>query len=204
MAAELETLGTRVLPIQLDASDAGEVGAMVRTTLKTFGVIHGLINCAGIFDATPIADLTVEQWDRMLAVNLRSVFVCSQAVLPTMKEWNHGRIVSISSLAAQVGGVFAGAHYSAAKAGILSFTRSLARQVAGCGINVNAICPGPTLTPMADQWPPGASAQTLANVPLGRFGQPEDIANVALFLASEVAGYIHGAHVDVNGGLYMD
>jgi 3-oxoacyl-[acyl-carrier protein] reductase len=203
-AKEVTALGVQAMAIGADVSQPDDVQRMTDSVLEQLGRIDVLVNAAGIFQATPIEELSVEDWDKLMRVNLRSVFLCSQAAMKVMKRQRSGKIVSIASLAAQVGGVFAGANYSAAKAGIVTFTKSLAKQVAGFNVNVNCVNPGPCDTPMAREWPPDAVEKTLSQCPLGRLAQPQEIANVIVFLASDAASYIHGAHVDVNGGVYMD
>jgi NAD(P)-dependent dehydrogenase (short-subunit alcohol dehydrogenase family) len=203
-AQEVTALGVQAMAIGADVSQPDDVQRMTDSVLEQLGRIDVLVNAAGIFQATPIEELSVEDWDKLMRVNLRSVFLCSQAAMKVMKRQRSGKIVSIASLAAQVGGVFAGANYSAAKAGIVTFTKSLAKQVAGFNVNVNCVNPGPCDTPMAREWPPDAVEKTLSQCPLGRLAQPQEIANVIVFLASDAASYIHGAHVDVNGGVYMD
>lgn len=203
-AKEVEAWGVQALAIGADVSQPDDVQRMTGAALEKFGRVDVLVNAAGIFQSVPIEELSVEDWDRLMRVNLRSVFLCCQSVTKVMKQQRSGKIVSIASLAAQVGGVFAGANYSAAKAGIVTFTKSLAKQVAGFNINVNCVNPGPCDTPMAREWPPDAVEKTLSQCPLGRLAQPQEIANVIVFLASDAASYIHGAHVDVNGGVYMD
>jgi 3-oxoacyl-[acyl-carrier protein] reductase len=171
---------------------------VVKQTLDSFGRIDILVNNAGVFSYTRIEDCAEEEWDRMMAVNLKGPFLCSQAVMPAMKAQRYGRIINLGSLAGQVGGLVASAPYSASKAGVMCLTKSLARALGPYGVTVNAIAPGVVATEMAKNHPDMTS-----QMPLGRVAQPEDIANVALFLASDESAYITGATLNANGGMFM-
>ena len=151
----------------------------------------------------PVADLDLETWTRTLSVNLTGAFLCCKAVLPMMQAQGYGKIVNVASLAGESGGIAVGADYSASKGGMLALTRKLALEAAASGINVNAIAPGTTRTPMSDALPDEARAALRARIPLGRLGEPEDVAYAACFLASDEAAFITGATLDVNGGLLM-
>ncbi len=173
-------------------------------TAKEFGRIDILVNCAGICQKIPLLQIKVADWDRTMAVNLRSVFLFSREVLPRMQAQGSGRIVNIASAAGKIGGISAGAHYSASKAGVMCLTKSLALEAAPCKINVNAVCPGPTKTEMTDAWGEQENETFAAKIPFKEYGQPEDVAQAVLFLASDRARYITGEILDVNGGLIMD
>lgn len=172
--------GTSISLAAGDAADAAEVERIVAEA----GRIDILVNAAGIATESSVEDMSVEMWDEMIRVDLRSVFVCSHAVLPGMLERGWGRIISIAS---QLGikGATGLAHYCAAKAGVIGFTKSLAQEVAGRGVLVNAIAPGPIETPILDGLSEEWKAAKRAELPLGRFGQPEEVAPTAVLLAAE-------------------
>ena len=171
---------------------------------EEFGRVDILVNNAGICSLTGIEDLSEEEWDEMLNINLRGVFFCSQAVTPIMKKQGHGKILNMASLAGKVGGVVVGAHYAASKAGVICLTKSFAKALAPYGINVNALAPGPIDTAMTQVWPQEMRENFAKQTPLGRFAQTEDLTEAALFLLSDGARHITGEILDVNGGLLMD
>lgn len=197
-AAEIEALGRKCKVIETDVSNGDSVRAMVRQTLDAFGRVDILVNNAGIFSYTRIDACTEEEWDRMMAVNLKGPFLCSQAVMETMKAQRSGRIINLGSLAGQVGGIVASAPYSASKAGVMCLTKSLARVLGEYGITVNSIAPGVAATEMAKNHP-----DMRAQIPLGRVADASEIASAILFLASEEGRYLTGATLDVNGGIRM-
>ncbi|MCG9127674.1 SDR family oxidoreductase [Candidatus Poribacteria bacterium] len=195
---EIAALGRRCVVIETDVADGESVRNMVDKTLGEFGKIDILVNNAGIFSYTRIDACSEKEWDRMLAVNLKGPFLCSQAVMETMKEQQFGRIINLGSLAGQVGGIVASAPYSASKAGVMCLTKSFARVLGEYGITVNSIAPGIAATEMAKNHP-----DITADIPLGRVADPSEVANVILFLASDEGQYITGATLDVNGGIRM-
>jgi 3-oxoacyl-[acyl-carrier protein] reductase len=194
----------QAVDIIADVSDEKDVKRTVAATLEEFGTIDILVNCAGICRMIPILEIEVAEWDRIMAVNLRSVFLFGREVFRHMKAKRSGKIINIASAAGKIGGIAAGAHYSASKAGVMCFTKSLALQAAPYGINVNAVCPGPTKTEMTDAWGEEENQAFAAKIPFREYGTPEDTAQAVLFLASERARYITGEILDVNGGLVMD
>jgi len=194
----------RVLGIVTDVSDERDVKNAVASTLEEFGRIDILVNCAGICKMIPLLQIEVADWDRTLAVNLRGVFLFSREVLRGMQAQRSGKIINIASAAGKIGGVAAGAHYSASKAGVMCLTKSLALEAAPYRINVNAVCPGPTATEMTDAWGEETNEAFAAKIPFKEYGEPEDVAQAVLFLASDRARYITGEILDVNGGLIMD
>ena len=203
-AAELESSGTEALSIPGDVTNAAEVRGMVRCAADRFGPIHILVNNAGILYPTKVIDIPEEEWDRVIAVNLKSTFLCSQAVLPAMQEAGWGRIVNFSSTAGKNISTVGGAHYTAAKAGILGFTRHLAKEVAADGITVNAVCPGLIDTEMVRQTIDDDRVKFYEqSFPISRLGLPSEVADLVAFLCSDRAAYITGASLDINGGDLM-
>ncbi|MGA1199498.1 MAG: SDR family oxidoreductase, partial [Candidatus Latescibacterota bacterium] len=169
-----------------------------------FGTLHILINNAGILYPTKVIDIPEDERDRVIDVNLKGTFLCSQAVLPTLQKNNWGRIVNFSSTAGKNISTVGGAHYTAAKAGILGFTRHLAKEVATHNITVNAVCPGLIDTDMVRNTIAPDRQQAYANsFPISRLGKPEEVADLVAFLCSDKAAYITGASLDINGGDLM-
>jgi NAD(P)-dependent dehydrogenase (short-subunit alcohol dehydrogenase family) len=204
-AAAIRTGGGKAIAVAADVSRADQVEQMVARVVATFGTVDILVNNAGVLRNTPIAEMSEAEWDLVVDVCVKGAFLCARAVLPLMMAKRHGKIVNISSLAARSTSVLGGAAYTAAKAGLLGFSRHLAREAAPYGINVNAVCPGATDTPMTRM---GARDpehfEVLGKaIPLGHWGVPEDQANAVLFLVSEAASFITGATLDVNGGQMM-
>ena len=200
-ARSIEDKGGRAVGVHADVSDAGQVDAMVRETVATLGGVDILVNNAGIATTELVEDLAEAEWRRVLDVNLTGPFLCSKAVLPHMRAKGWGRIVNVASVAAKRISFTAAASYTASKAGLVGFTRHLAYEVAPYGINVNAICPGPTLTPMYER---NADEQTrrerIAMVPKGRWITPSDHGGIIVFLCSEAADARCGLAIDVDGG----
>lgn len=179
------------------------VRSMCKGIVEQLGSLDILVNNAGVLNTTPSETLELEAWERTLSVNLTGAFICCKTVLPIMREQGYGKIVNISSLAGESGGIVAGADYSASKGGLLALTRKLALEAAALGININAIAPGTTRTAMSDALSEEDRAALVARIPVGRLGEPEDVAYAACFLASDEASFITGATLDVNGGLLM-
>ena len=189
------------LGLQLDVTQKTQVQEGVARTLAEFGHLDILVNNAGYVTYSTFEDCTEETWHLILDINLTGTFLCSQAVLPHMKERGQGAIINLSSLAAKNGGLAAGPPYAAAKAGVSSLTIGLARYLAPHRVRVNGIAPGVIDTAMTRS---PQHDKMSATIPLGEKGQPEDVANCALFLACEDSRHITGEIIDVNGGLYMD
>jgi 3-oxoacyl-[acyl-carrier protein] reductase len=191
------------LVVPCDLSDEQAVAAMQRRVIGEMGAVDILVNCAGLISyRRGLSAVSLEEWDRVLDVNLRGTFLVCRAFLEGMKA-RGSKIVIFSSLAARVGGIEVGVHYTASKAGLIGLTRTLAKEGGPFGINVNAVAPGIILTDPVKRQIGGREADYAAQIPLRRVGTPEDVANVVLFLASPLADYITGAVIDINGGMYM-
>jgi 3-oxoacyl-[acyl-carrier protein] reductase len=194
--AAIQRHGARTLAVRADVSRSETVVQMVATIELELGAVDILVNNAGIVSQKPLADITESDWDEMLAVNLKSAFLVTQQVLPGMRSRSWGRIMFLSSVAAQTGGI-TGPHYAASKAGVLGLTHSYARHLFKEGITVNALAPALIETDMVT----GNLKASPAAIPIGRFGAPEEVAEVAVMLAKN--GFITGQTININGGWYM-
>lgn len=201
VAARILQGGGKAEGVNLDVADAAGIRACCAGIVERFGRIDVWVNNAGISQNVAIGDLTEADWDRLMDVDLKGAFFCSQAAYGIMKEKGGGAIVNIASLAGERGGRFAGAHYSAAKAGVIALTKCFALSGGEYGIRANAIAPGLIETRMAEEL--GFLKGGHAEIPLRRLGTPEDVADAALYLASGLSGYVSGMTVDVNGGQFM-
>ncbi len=206
VVAAIRDQGGEALAVSADVSDANQVAAMFATIAETYGGIDILVNNAGICPFVEWFDLTEAIWDRVHGVNLKGTFLCSQHASRLMRAQGHGgRIISISSISALVGGSFQ-THYTPTKAGIRSLMQSLAIVLGPYGITCNSILPGTILTDInrAHYEDPATMTRDVGRVPLGRLGEPDDIAGVAAFLASDDARYVNGAEILVDGGLFVN
>lgn len=199
IAQEIGELGGQALPVKCDVSNKDEISEMIRATLAKFKKLDILVNNAGTIWVGKTEDMPEEEWDRVLDINLKGVFLCSQAAIGPMKEHRRGRIINIASSAGKMGGVIAGINYSVSKAGVILFTISLAKELAPHGINVNGVAPGFVDTALIESFP----KSIVEKIPLGRLGRPEEIAKAVVFLAKD-GDYITGEIIDVNGGMFMD
>jgi len=199
---EVEALGRRAVCLEADVTDAAAVQGMVEQAVAALGKLDILVNNAGITRDRTLRKLSPEDWEAVLRVNLTGAFNCCQAVLPHMLEQGGGRIVSMASVVGLTGN-FGQTNYAASKAGLIGFSKSLAREVARKGITVNCVAPGFIDTEMTQAIPEDVKTGILAQIPLGRMGTAEDVANAALFLSSDEASYITGHVISVNGGMSM-
>lgn len=201
-AGGLQAKGLPAMAVVADVSDGQSVKATVDAVLAAWGRVDILVNNAGLCPLTPPEEITEAEWDRVLSVNLKGTFLFAQAVMPVMRRQHSGKIINMTSSAAQTGGLIAGLHYSASKGGIISLTRSLARLLAP-EIQVNAVAPGMIDTPMTNGWSDAVKDNALRQMPLHRMGQPADVAWAVLYLASDASDFIVGHTLAVSGGLYM-
>jgi NAD(P)-dependent dehydrogenase (short-subunit alcohol dehydrogenase family) len=200
-AKQIGRRGHEALALQLDVTDSAAVRAAVQQVVERFGQLDVLANIAGILRGTRVAEIDEREWNLVVDTNLKGVFLCSQAALDVMRPRRYGRIVNMASMAGRATSTLGGAHYTAAKAGVLGLSRHLAREAAPYGITVNAISPGIVDTPMVRQSiPPDRLEQIVQAIPFQRLGTPEEIADLVVFLASSQAAYITGANVDIHGG----
>jgi 3-oxoacyl-[acyl-carrier protein] reductase len=201
---EIEKTKGEAITISCDITKSPEVQAMVNQVKRTFGRIDILVNNAGIIRRGTIETMTEEDWDRVMEVNLKGTFNCCKAVVDIMKQQGYGKIVNVSSIAGKIGDITSAPGYGPSKAGVDALTKTLARQLASYGINVNAVSPHAIETEMSAQWSEERRREIIASIPLGRLGKPGDVAEAVLFLASDDASFITGEILDVNGGALMD
>ena len=199
VAGDLQAGGTKVVAVAGDVTRKADVEALVREVVTAFGRVDVLINNAGINRDAMTAKMGEEQWDAVLAVNLKGTFLCAQAVLPAMAERGWGRVINTSSIGAL--GNVGQANYAASKAGVIGLTRTLALEYAKYGVTVNCVAPGAVMTRMLAGVPDHIKEKIVARIPVGRIAQPEDIAAAHLFLASEEAAFITGQVLFVDGGM---
>jgi 3-oxoacyl-[acyl-carrier protein] reductase len=201
---EIEKRKGESISLSCDITKSPEVQEMVNQVKKVFGRIDILVNNAGIIRRGTIETVTEEDWDRVIAVNLKGTFNCCKATYETMKQQRYGKIVSISSISGKLGDITSAPGYGPSKAGIDALSKTLAKQLAPYGINVNVVSPHAIETEMSAQWSEERRKEIIASIPLGRLGKPEDVAEAVLFLVSDGASFITGEILDVNGGALMD
>lgn len=201
VVGEIHSLGTEAVSFKVNVADYRGTKLLAEATVKRFGRIDILVNNAGIYPFKSLVEMKEEEWDKVIGVNLKGTFNCTQAVLPKMLEQKSGNIINICSIAGGVVGMAGLTHYAASKGGVLGFTRAAAVELAPFGVRVNAIAPGSVQTPSASVGATEEAAkQFLQAIPMRRIGQPNDIANLALFLASESSSYITGQLIVADGG----
>lgn len=199
---EIEALGRQALPLKVNVTSLAECDEMIKKAQEKFGRIDILVNNAGITRDTVLLRMKEEQWDQVISVNLKGTFNCTKAAIRSMFKNKYGRIINISSVTGAMGNP-GQANYSASKAAVMGFTKAVAREYAHCGITVNAVAPGFIRTAMTDAIPEKEREAMINMIPARQLGTPEDVANLVCFLASDMAGYITGQVIHINGGLYM-
>lgn len=202
VAAEIKELGRNAIAVQCDVSNSESVTSMVKATIDTFGKLDILVNNAGITKDNLLMRMKEDEWDDVININLKGVFLCTKAVTRQMMKQRSGRIINISSIVG-VSGNPGQANYVAAKSGVIGLTKTTAKELSSRGITVNAIAPGFITTDMTDKLTEDVKDQMLKQIPLARFGEPSDIANVVVFLASEDSRYMTGQTLHVDGGMVM-
>jgi len=201
-AKEIRAIGPKAMAVKVDVANLSDVERMVEAILEKLAKIDILVNNAGITRDKLVLRMTEEDWDAVLGVNLKETFNCTKAVLRHMAKQRSGKIVNIASVVGEMGNA-GQANYSASKAGVIGLTKTIAREYAQRGINVNAIAPGYIETPMTDALPEKAKEELRKLIPMERLGKPEDVAEAVLFLVSEESSYVTGQVLNVNGGIYM-
>lgn len=202
LVAQIKQQGGDAISVQADVSQTDDVAKIVSSAQEAFGQIDILVNNAGITRDTLMARMKEDDWDTVLDINLKGAFICTKAVAKVMSKQRYGRIINITSVVGQMGNI-GQANYCASKGGLMGLTRSNARELSRRNITVNAVAPGFIETDMTLELPEKVRNDMSAQIPLGRFGTPEDVAAAVAFLASDQAGYITGHELSVNGGMYM-
>ncbi len=198
--------GGRAITIQADVTKSADVARMVAETVAAFGPVDILVNNAGsLVERLRLLELTEERWDEVINLNLKSAFLCAQAVAASMIERKSGAIINVTSIAGRNGGALGSIHYSTAKGGMITMTKGLAKELAPSGVRVNAVSPGVIDTPFHEQFSTPEAMKNFANIiPLGRVGKSEEVAQTIVYLASEAASFLIGETIEVNGGMLME
>ncbi|MEK6268860.1 MAG: 3-oxoacyl-[acyl-carrier-protein] reductase [Planococcus sp. (in: firmicutes)] len=202
VVADIEANGGTAIAVKANVADAESVKAMVEETMKTFGSVDILVNNAGITRDNLMMRMKDDEWDDVININLKGVFICTKAVTRQMMKQRSGRIVNIASIVGVMGNA-GQANYVAAKAGVIGLTKTTARELASRGITANAVAPGFITTDMTGKLSEDVQKAMMGQIPLGRFGAPEDVAKAALFLASDDASYMTGQTLHLDGGMVM-
>ena len=201
----MKKMGIDATGYAANLTDPEAVKELVNTIVDKYGRIDVLVNNAGISQKVTVADMTLDDIKRIFNVNMFGLFLITQAVCEVMKKQNYGRIVHLSSVSGKRGGgIFGGAHYSASKAAVLGFSKNLAREVSAYGITTNCVCPGLINTEIWKSLPKEQADAVIDGIPMGRPGEPQEVADAIVFLASKEASYITGEEIDINGGSHMD
>ena len=201
----MKKMGIDATGYAANLTDPEAVKELVNTIVDKYGRIDVLVNNAGISQKVTVADMTLDDIKRIFNVNMFGLFLITQAVCEVMKKQNYGRIVHLSSVSGKRGGgIFGGAHYSASKAAVLGFSKNLAREVSSYGITTNCVCPGLINTEIWKSLPKEQADAVIDGIPMGRPGEPQEVADAIVFLASKEASYITGEEIDINGGSHMD
>lgn len=197
--------GGKAEGVRLDVTSKESCQAMVDHVMNTYGRLDVLINNAGVSQHVTVEDMTLEDMKRIFNVNMFGLFLCTQACMKPMVEAGYGRIVNLSSVSAKRGGgIFGGAHYSAAKAAVLAFSKNLSREISQKGVTINSVCPGLINTEIWKSLPQEEAQKVIDGIPMGRPGETQEVADTIVFLASKEASYITGEEIDINGGQHMD
>lgn len=204
VANEIRARGCKAFSIQADISNYSEVGSLIASIHRDQNAVHILINNAAILRRGNLDTVTEEDWDRVIAVNLKGVFNCCKHVAPIMVKQRYGRIVNITSSAAIAGDINTAPGYGPSKAGVSNLTKTLALELAPHGVTVNAVAPHCIQTDLSTQWPDEMRQRLLRAIPVGRLGKPEEVAAAVCFLVSDDAGFITGVTLDINGGALLD
>jgi NAD(P)-dependent dehydrogenase (short-subunit alcohol dehydrogenase family) len=203
-AAAMTALMLGGTPAAGDVTRPADAERIVEEALSLTGSLDIVVTSHGAFDSTPVSEIEPDDWDRVQAVNLRGTFLVCRTALKTMAGYRRGAIVTIGSLAGRVGSLHAGASYAASNAGVVALTKSLAREAGPLGIRANCVQPGFIATPRTETLSDESRQEIIGRTPLGRIGEPEEVAAAVVWLASDRASFINGAHIDVSGGLHMD
>ncbi|MBB4823963.1 3-oxoacyl-[acyl-carrier protein] reductase [Sporosarcina luteola] len=202
VVAEIQSFGGQAFSVQANVADADSVKMMMDEAMKQYGSIDYLVNNAGITRDNLLMRMKEDEWDDVMAINLKGVFLCTKAVTRQMMKQRSGRIVNVASIVG-VSGNPGQANYVAAKAGVIGLTKTTAKELASRNITVNAVAPGFITTDMTDALPEDVKSQMLSTIPLGKLGDPQDVANVVAFLLSDEAAYVTGQTIHVDGGMVM-
>lgn len=193
----------KCIAIKTDVSIYSDIKNLFNTVINTYGTLDILTNCAGICPIAPIEEIGEKEWDMVMAINLKSSYLCSKEAIDIMKKKRSGKIINVSSIAGRMGGIVTGINYATSKGAIITLTKSLARLCGPFNINVNCVAPGTIDSVMTKNWSDSWKENILKGIPIGRLGKPEDVANAIVFLASEKSSFVTGATIDINGGVYL-